>query len=422
MGAGGTASKAGRWTQADAERYLLSLELFGMRFGLDRMRRLLTALDQPQERFPAIHVVGSNGKSSTTRMTAAILGRHGLRTGAYLSPHLVSFTERVRVNDRDATPDHFAAAVQRAAHAAEKVDRTLGADDRVTQFEALTAAALAELAAEEVDVAVIEAGLGGRYDATNVLRSPVQVLTNVELEHTRWLGPTIADIAAEKADVVCPGATLVLGSGLHPDARAVAEQVASERGAEVVTAPADPGVEVAALGGYQRRNFAVAMTAARAFLGELHADAVADAAAHAAVPGRFEVVDDQLVLDGAHNAPGMAALAEALPDFLAGRPLVAVVSILDDKDPAAMLSALLPLCDQVVFCRIGNPRGLSPATLVSLARQLRGPVAHTERDAHAAVEVARELAGSDGIVLVTGSIYLLADLLRPAGAGPGASL
>ena len=418
-------AKAGRWSIADAERYLLGLELFGMRFGLDRMRRLLTALDQPQERFPAIHVVGSNGKSSTTRMTAAILERHGLRTGAYVSPHLVSFTERVRVDDRDAVPDRFAAAVQRAAHAAEMVDRTLGEDDRVTQFEALTAAALDELAAEEVDVAVVEAGLGGRYDATNVLRSPVQVLTNVELEHTRWLGPTIADIAAEKADVVRPGATLVLGPGLHPDARAVAERVAAEREATVVTAAAEPGVEVAALGGYQRRNFAVAIEAARAFLGDLHADAVTDAAAHVAVPGRFEVVDEQLVIDGAHNPAGMAALAEALPAFLAGRRLVAVVSILDDKDPAAMLAALLPLCDQVVFCRIGNPRGLSPATLLSQARQvggLGGGALHTERDAHAAVELARELAGSDGIVLATGSIYLLADLLRPAGAGPGASL
>lgn len=418
-------ARAGRWTLADAERYLLGLELFGMRFGLDRMRRLLTALDQPQEQYPSIHVVGSNGKSSTTRMIAAILHSHGLRAGAYLSPHLVSFTERVRVDDADAAPDRFAAAVQRAAHAAEMVDRTLGADDRVTQFEALTAAALADLAAEKVDVAVIEAGLGGRYDATNVLPSTVQVLTNVELEHTRWLGPTIADIAAEKADVIRPGGTLVLGAGLHPDAREVAERVAAERGATVVTAPEEPDpptLDIAALGDYQRRNFAVAMTAAQVFLGELDEAAVADAAAHAAVPGRFQVVDDQLVIDGAHNAPGMAALAQALPAFLGGRSLVAVVSILDDKDPAAMLAELLPLCDQVVFCRIHNPRGLSPATLASLARQLGGPAAHTERDAHAAVELARELAGSGGVVLATGSIYLLADLLRPAGSGPGASL
>ena len=421
-------ARSERWTLADAERYLLGLELFGMRFGLDRMRRLLTALNQPQERFESIHVVGSNGKSSTTRMIAAILQGHGRRTGAYLSPHLVSFTERVRVDDRDADPARFAAAVQRAAHAAELVDRTGGEDDRVTQFEALTAAALSELAAEEVDVAVVEAGLGGRFDATNVLPSTVQVLTNVELEHTRWLGPTRADIAAEKVDVVRPGGMLVLGADLHPDARAVAERVAVERAATIVDAPADPGLDVAALGGYQRRNFATAMTAAQAFLGELDAEAVADAAARVAVPGRFEVVDEgdrpqaQLVLDGAHNAAGMAALADALPTFLADRPLVAVLSILDDKDAAAMLAELLPLCDQVVFCRIANPRALSPGTLASLCRQLGGPAAHTERDVRATVDLARELAGADGVVLATGSIYLLADLLRPAGAGPGATL
>ncbi len=417
-------AKAQRWTLADAERYLLGLEMFGMRFGLDRMRRLLTALGQPQEQFPSIHVVGSNGKSSTTRMIATLLEAHGLRSGAYLSPHLLSFAERVRVGDRDADPDRLAAAVQRAAHAAQMVDRTLGEDDVVTQFEALTAAALAELAAEEIEVAVVEAGLGGRYDATNVLPSRVQVLTNVELEHTRWLGPTIADIAEEKADVVRPGGTLVLGADLHADARRVAERVASERGASVVTAAPDPGLEVSAPGAFQRQNFAVAMAAVRAYLGELDPDAVEEAASRVSVPGRFQVIDDQLVIDSAHNAAATAALARSLPTLLAGRPLVAVVAILDDKDPAAMLSELLPLCEHVVFCRIVNPRGLSPATLASLAQQLGGVggAIHTERDAHSAVALARELAGSAGIVLATGSIYLLADLLRPAGAGPGATL
>ena len=160
-------------TLEQAERYLLGLELFGMRFGLDRMRRLMTVLGSPQERYGTIHVVGTNGKSSTARMTAAILRRHGLRTGAYLSPHLVSFTERIRIDDADVAPERFAAAVERARRAAEKVDRTLGEDDRVTQFEALTAAAYDELAAAGVQAAVVEAGLGGRYDATNVIASRV---------------------------------------------------------------------------------------------------------------------------------------------------------------------------------------------------------------------------------------------------------
>ena len=162
-----------------------------MRFGLDRMHKLMTVLGLPQRRFASIHVVGTNGKSSTVRMTAAILERHGLRTGSYTSPHLGSFRERIEVGEEPVRPRPTSrAAVARAAHAAELVNRTPPEDDRVTQFEALTAAAYYELARREVEVAVIEAGLGGRYDATNVIPSRVQVLTGVGLEHTRWLGPT----------------------------------------------------------------------------------------------------------------------------------------------------------------------------------------------------------------------------------------
>jgi dihydrofolate synthase/folylpolyglutamate synthase len=318
----------------EAERYLLSLELFGMRFGLDRMRRLMTALGHPERRFDSIHVVGTNGKSSTTRMIAAILRRHGLRAGAYLSPHLVSFGERIRIDDADLGPEAFAAAVARAKHAADLVNRHLDEDDQVTQFEALTAAAYDELARRDVEVAVIEAGLGGRYDATNVIPSRVQVLTCVGLEHTRWLGPTIEAIAGEKLDVVQPRATLVLGAGLHPDAVRVAESVAHERDAQIVRAGADPGVPVAALGTFQRRNFALARAAARAFLGELDEGAVAAAGSEVTVPGRLQVVDSSplTLLDGAHNPDGVAALAESLPEIRAGHErLVAVVSILTTR-------------------------------------------------------------------------------------------
>jgi dihydrofolate synthase / folylpolyglutamate synthase len=408
-------------TLADAERYLLGLELFGMRFGLDRMRRLMTVLGSPQERYESIHVVGTNGKSSTARMTAAILGRHGLRTGTYLSPHLVSFTERVRIDDEDSTPERFAAAVERARHAAEMVDRTLAPDDGVTQFEALTAAAYDELAAAGVQVAVVEAGLGGRYDATNVIPSRVQVLTNVGLEHTRWLGPTVADIAREKLDVVQTGGILVVGDGLHPDALELARKTCAERGARLVVADPDPHVEVLARGPYQRRNFALARAAAQAHLGALDEDMVRAAAASTLVPGRFEVVESQggrgsVVLDGAHNPGGMAALAEALRGFLDGRRLVACISILDDKDAAAMLRELLPLCDEVICTASANPRALSPGTLQSLCGQLGGPPARTTPDPRQALEQARAAAGPEGVALVTGTIYLIADLLRPAGA------
>ncbi|HTU85991.1 MAG TPA: folylpolyglutamate synthase/dihydrofolate synthase family protein [Solirubrobacteraceae bacterium] len=413
-------------TPEEAERYILSRELFGMRFGLDRMRRLMTALGNPQLRFQSIHVVGTNGKSSTVRMTAAILRRHGLRTGAYLSPHLVSFAERIRIDDQDLGPAEFAGAIQRAAHAAELVDRSLGPDDRVTQFELLTAAAYSELALGGVEVAVIEAGLGGRYDATNVIPSRVQVLTSVGLEHTRWLGPTITAIATEKLDVVQPGATLVLGYGLHPDALAVAKRVATERGATIVHAGADPGVPLTALGAYQRRNFALARAAAEAYLGELDPNAVATAAAEILVPGRLQVIDENplTLLDGAHNPDGMAALAESLADpFAAGRqPVVAVISVLDDKDAAGMLGALIPICDALVLTSSQNPRALPPPTLQSLAGQLGGPPSEVIRDPRAALSRARELAGPNGLVVATGSIYLVADLLRPAGAGRASML
>ncbi|TML99960.1 MAG: bifunctional folylpolyglutamate synthase/dihydrofolate synthase [Actinobacteria bacterium] len=402
----------------DAEHYLLSLELFGMRFGLDRMRRLMTALGHPQNAFDSIHVVGTNGKSSTTRMIAAILARHGLRTGAYTSPHLASFTERIQVGERDLEAGAFAAAVGRAAHAAELVNRSLDADDRVTQFEALTTAAYSELARREVEVAAIEAGLGGRYDATNVIPSKVQVLTSVGLEHTRWLGPTITHIAGEKLDVVRDGGTLVLGHGLHPDAVAVAREMASARGARIVNAPQDPDVPVAALGSFQRRNFALARAAAEAYLGSLDERAVADAAAHTRVPGRLQIVgrDPLTLLDGAHNPEGVAALVESLGEpFAAGRsPLVAVVSILDDKDAAGMLNALLPACDALVFTASHNPRALPAPTLQSLARQLGGPPAEIVGNPRAALEHARGVAEPGGTVLATGSIYLVADLLAPA--------
>jgi dihydrofolate synthase/folylpolyglutamate synthase len=407
-------------TPEEAERYLLSLELFGMRFGLDRMRRLMTALDHPERRFDSIHVVGTNGKSSTVRMISAILRRHGLRAGAYLSPHLVSFTERIRIDDADLDPVAFGAAVARAARAAELVDRSLAGDDRVTQFEALTAAAYSELARREVEVAVIEAGLGGRYDATNVIPSKVQVLTSIGLEHTRWLGPTIDDIAGEKLDVVQPGATLVLGSGLHVDAAERARLVAAERGARIVQASADPGaVELGPLGDFQRRNFALALAAAEAYLGAdgLDPAAVASAAREVRVPGRLQIVGERplTLLDGAHNPDGIAALAESMPAITAAHdPVIGVVSILEDKDAAGMLAKLLPLCDATVFTSSQNPRALPPPTLQSLSRQLHGPPSEIVPTPREAVARARELAGDDGIVIATGSIYLVADLLAPA--------
>jgi dihydrofolate synthase/folylpolyglutamate synthase len=437
------------WTEAQAERHLHSLELFGMRFGLDRMRRMMTALGAPGRRFDAIQVVGTNGKTSTTRMIAAILERHGLRTGAYLSPHLISYTERVQVGERDLATGRFAAAIARAALAAEQVNRTLTEDDHVTQFELLTAAAFWELAEREVQVAVVEAGLGARYDATSVIDPCVTVLTNVGLEHTRWLGPTVRDIAEEKLAAVRPGTTLALGAGLVPEALEVAGRVAQERGVRIVSVAEDGasnGVEAPLLAGgaFQRRNFALARVAAEAYLESLSSrrgskagyfssaaaatatatatvgprareDAFADAARSTFVRGRFQVVseDPLTLLDGAHNPHATRALVESLPDLLGERPLALVLGVLEDKDAAGMLDLLLPLCARAWFTAPASSRALPPATLQSLARQLDfEQVVCESKPAHALAEArAWALTQPGGAVLATGSVYLVGELL-----------
>lgn len=417
------------WTEAQAERQLRSLELFGMRFGLDRMRRMATALGSPERRFDTIHVLGTNGKSSTTRMTAAILERHGLRAAAYLSPHLVSYRERVLIDGRELDADAFAAAIARASWAAERVNRTLGEDDHVTQFELLTAAALWEMARRQVDVAVIEAGLGGRYDATSVIDSQVTVLTNVGLEHTRWLGPTVTDIAEEKLAVVRPRTALVLGEGLAGDALAVAERIAREREAWIVRPrPPTPTLELAARGAFQRRNFALARAAAESYLQTraiaLDEQAVAQAAASTQVPGRLQLVgeDPPTVLDGAHNPDAVAALVESLPDVLplagAGgeQPLALVLGVLDDKDAAGMLGALMPAVQRAWFTAPPSSRALPPAALQSLARQLGFEATASEpRPARALEQARRWAAERGGAVLATGSVYLVGDLLASLG-------
>jgi len=246
-----------------------------------------------------------------------------------------------------------------------------------------------------------------------VLGADVCVLTNVGLEHTRWLGPTVPDIAREKLAVVRPSATLVLGD-VDDEVLALAQ----DTGAKIVRARP---LEVP-LRGYQRTNFEVAVAAATAQHGPLQAAQVAEVAARVRVPGRLQVVseDPLTILDGAHNPSGMAALAAVLPDVVGDRGLVAVVSVLDDKDAAGMLRALIGKCRAMVFTASRNPRALPPATLASLAEQLGGPPTEVVRDPHAALERARELAGPGGAVLATGSIYLVADLVGEA-AGRRAS-
>jgi dihydrofolate synthase / folylpolyglutamate synthase len=406
------ARQPAHWSEREAEDYLLNLEQFGMRFGLERIRQLLEVLGAPQRRYAKIHVVGTNGKSSTVRMTAAILHRHGLRAAAYLSPHLVSFAERLRIDDADLEPATFAQAVQRAAAAAAQVDGGREADDHVTQFEALTAAAYQAFADAGTDVAVIEAGLGGRWDATNVIDAPIVVLTGVGLEHTRLLGDTVREIAGEKLAVVPAGATLIVGADLHPDAMEVARGL----DARIVVVPADDsGVALRARAPFQRRNFALARTAAQVHLGRTDPEKVAAAAAATRVPGRFEQIADAppTFLDGAHNPDGMRALAEAVRGELGGAALTVVLSILQDKDPAQMLAHLSPLARRVVATSSDSPRAIPAPAVEGFVRDAGIEDVRTVPDPRDAVAAAQGLAREDGgVVLVTGSISLIADLLR----------
>jgi len=340
------------------------------------MQRLLADLDAPQRRYPAIHVVGTNGKTSTTLLTAAILRAEGLLVGAYVSPHVRSFAERIQVDGADADLEQALARVRLLAEGA-------------TQFEVLTAAALAEFAARRVDVAVVEAGLGGRHDATNVLEAPVVVLTNVALDHTDVLGETREAIAAEKLAVVSPGATVILG---EPEW----EELARANGAARVELPG-------------ASNLALAVAAAEAFLGR---DVDPHAADEVALPGRLERRSEEPleIWDGAHNLAGVGYLLPRLPD----REYVVVASILADKRPELMLEALSVLGGTLVATQSGNSRSLSAGDLASRAKPYFQHV-EPNPDPSEARSRALELAGPEGAVVVTGSLYLLAEL---SGRGP----
>jgi dihydrofolate synthase/folylpolyglutamate synthase len=340
------------------------------------MLALLRELGEPQKRFPAVHVVGTNGKSTTTRLAEAFVADAGLSVGAYLSPHVRGWGERIRVAGEEAD---FEAAVARVRPAAEALD--------ATQFEALTAAALVAFADAGVDVAVVEAGLGGRHDATNVLRTRVVVLTSVALDHMDVLGDTREAIAAEKLAVVQPGCTVVLG---EPEWRDLAE----ENGAAAVVVTG-------------RSNLALAVAAAESFLGRPVDPHAAD---RVSLPGRLERRSESPleIWDGAHNLAGIGWLLPRLPSAPPGGWTV-LGSILRDKRPGMMLEALSVLGPTLVATESRNGRAVPAAELAALAS------AHFERveavpDPAAARVRALELAGGEGALVVTGSLYLLADL------------
>ncbi len=405
----------------DPQAYLDSLEPVGWKLGLERMHKLSTVLGLPQHRFASIHVVGTNGKSSVTRMIAALLEAHGMRTGACVSPHAERWSERVLIGGEEIDEADFAAAVERTAQAAATVNRSLEPGEAITQFEVATAAAFVAFAAARVENAVVEAGLGGRLDATNTIPSRLTVLTSIGLDHTAWLGDSELEIAAEKLAVLRDHTTLVLGL-LSAEVASLAERTAAERGAELIFAPEDPGeVELRAPGRFQRRNFALASAAARAFLGDLDPDAVKSVAATLTVPGRLERVgeDPPAFIDVAHNPDGALALAEGLAEIAVGRPVVACIAALGDKNAEAMIEALAPVLSHVVCTELDaaalESRGLPGITSHSAAKladacRNAGLSAEQVSDFGTAVRRGRDLAAErpDGILLVTGSHYVLA--------------
>ena len=386
------------------------------------MRKLSAALGFPQHRFASIHVVGTNGKSSVARMTAALLEAHGLSAGACVSPHADRWSERTLVHSEEVAPEAWTKAVEQVARAAEGVNRTLDEEEAVTQFEAATAASFVALANARVQAAAVEAGLGGRLDATNTIPSKVTVLTSIGLDHTDWLGETELEIAAEKLAVLRDQTTLVLGE-VSPEVLALAEETARQRGARLIQAPLDPGTEIRlrAPGEFQRRNFALACAAAEAFLGQLDRDQVARVATSLTVPGRLELIAEQppVFVDAAHNPDGAAALARSLPALTEGKRTIGCLAVLADKDAAAMVAALAPVLERVICTELpaaaleghGRP-GAHPRPAAELAAMCEevGLPAAVEPDFGVALRYAGSLAAQEpqGTVLVTGSHYAIA--------------
>jgi dihydrofolate synthase/folylpolyglutamate synthase len=363
--------------------------------------------------------VGTNGKSSVTAMTVALLEAHGHRAGAYVSPHAERWAERVLIGGESIDPDAFARAVEAVAAVVPGVEREFERDERITQFEAATAAAFVALADAGVEYGVIEAGLGGRLDATNVIASSVTALTSVGLDHTQWLGETEIQIATEKLAVLRPRSVLVLGD-VSADVERLAHEVAAERDVHVVRPrELDPPEGRAFAAPYLRRNVAVAAALAEALLGDLDAERARTALAHVSLPGRVEVVagEPPVVLDAAHNPQGARALAEALAAVARGRQVVGCLAVLADKDARGIVAVLAGVFAGAVCTELapGELAGMGrPDTAVTPAGELAelfaaaGVAARAEPDPEAAIAATlREAGERAGVAVVCGSHYLL---------------
>jgi dihydrofolate synthase/folylpolyglutamate synthase len=434
------------FNQVDAE-----LEARGftrMVFDLGRIEQLLDLLGSPQRAYPSIHLTGTNGKTSTARMIDSLLRSFGLHTGRYTSPHLETVRERISLDGEPVSEDQFVATYREVLPLAQLVDQR--AREPLTYFDLTTALAFATFADAPVDVAVVEVGLGGADDSTNVLSAGVCVITPIGLDHTEWLGDTLDDIALAKSGIIHKGATVISAAQPEEAARPILERCA-EVGATIAREGGEFGVvrravavggqvlTIQGLGGvydeifiplhgaHQAQNAAVALAAVEVFLGagtdrQLDLDAVREGFAGTSSPGRLERVRSAptILLDGAHNPHGMAATVNALQEEFAFSRLVAVVGVLADKDAAGLLELLEPVADMVVVTRNTSPRAMPVAELAELAEEIFGDnrVA-VAADMPDAIELAVELTESDpsaelsGVgVLVTGSVVTVADARR----------
>ena len=429
-------------TFAELKSLLFERTNFGVKLGLPRVKSALALLGNPHLAAPALHVAGTNGKGSTCAFAEAALRAAGLRTGLYTSPHLLHFCERIRL---DGDPISEERAAELLSTILARVPWALaggpaGRDDGdgLTFFELATLIAFVAFAEAGVSAAVIEVGLGGRLDATNVVAPRACAVTSLGLEHMQYLGPTLASIAAEKAGIFKPGVPAV--SALQePEAAAVLERVAANVGAPLrFVEPLTLPLRLSLLGNYQRQNAAVA----RALIEEsglpVTAAQLERGLATARWPGRLEQASERplVLLDGAHNPHAARALAATLPTILAGRPLHLVFAAMVDKDAAAMLAVLAPLASSVHLCATANPRAArpealaaasalaSPAASVALGPEGKAVSAAPARAVHqsvrAALDAARSAAGRDGVVLCCGSLYLVGEVQALlSGSGPG---
>ncbi|WP_406072274.1 bifunctional folylpolyglutamate synthase/dihydrofolate synthase [Micromonospora sp. NBC_01638] len=419
-----------------------------MVFELDRIESLLDLLGSPQRAYPSIHLTGTNGKTSTARMIDSLLRAFGLHTGRYTSPHLETVRERISLDGEPVSEERFAAVYREIKPLAELVDAR--SDEPLTYFDMTTALAFATFADAPVDIAVVEVGLGGAEDATNVIQAGVCVITPIGLDHTEWLGDTLQDIALAKAGIIHPGATVIAAAQEEEAAGPVLDRCA-EVGATVAREGTEFGVlsrsiavggqvlSLQGLGGvydevfiplhgaHQAQNAAVALAAVEAFLGagarrQLDVEAVREGFASTSSPGRLERVRNAptILLDGAHNPHGMAATVKALQEEFAFSKLVAVLGVLADKDATSLLELLEPVVDQLVLTTNSSPRALPATELEALAVEVFGEDrVEVAEDMPDAIELAVALAEEDvpgelsGVgVLVTGSVVTVADARR----------